>query len=44
MAARKEFPTKFVWDHGGDHVWLAINGGQAIRLDRVEDGTFEVTE
>ena len=43
-AGRKQFPTKFVWDHGGSEVGLAINGGPPIHLQREEDGTFEVTD
>ena len=43
-AGRKQFPTKFVWDHGGSEVRLAINGGPPIHLQREEDGTFEVTD
>ena len=41
-SGRKQFPTKFVWDHGGSEVRLAINGGSPIQLQREEDGTFEV--
>ena len=40
---RKVFPTKFVWDHGGSEVCLAINGGPPVKLQKEEDGTFEVT-
>ena len=40
---RKVFPTKFVWDNGGSEVCLAINGGPPVKLQREEDGTFEVT-
>ena len=43
-SGRKQFPTKFVWDHGGSEVCLAINGGPPIHLQREEDGTFEVTD
>ena len=41
---RKVFPTKFVWDHGGSEVCLAINGGPPVKLQKEEDGTFEVTD
>ena len=39
-SGRKQFPTKFVWDHGGSEVSLAINGGSPIHLQREEDGTL----
>ena len=44
--SRRTFPTKFVWDHGGQEVNLCIvkpEGSETVHLEKSQDGTFEIT-
>ena len=46
MSSRRTFPTKFVWDHGGQQVNLCITkpeGKETVPLNRSDSGTFEIT-
>ena len=44
--SRRTFPTRFVWDHGGEEVFLRITrpeGSEAIPLNKSSDGTFDIS-